>query len=181
MIFQLGALAATLTITQIWRTNSSGDIDSEAVLSQSRPDKNHRSLLLIWRLCLVIAAFWLIGVFCGTRYIDAVSMMLAATGVLFSISNWIPYALIALEISTRSRAKHANGSQREVESVRTDDTLAILAIHNMSITVPQIIASILIWFATKGLELMGSQFNVAWVFLICSPPALIAAWLLGGK
>lgn len=181
MLFQIGALAATLSITQIWRPYSSEKDDIEVLLAQNKTDENLRKLLLFWRLCLVIAAFWLTGVFCASSHIDAMSLMLAATGILFAISNWIPYALIALEISTRSRTEAHVRDVRESETVHQDDTLTILAIHNMSITIPQICASGMIWVATRGLELAGSHLEVSWIFLICSPPALIAAWMLGVK
>ena len=178
VIFQLGAFIATLSVTQLWNPNSHKNGDYEALPRETSTERSRRTLMCTWKTCLIVAAFWLLGVFCASKYVDMVSLMLGAMGVLFSIANWVPYALIAQEISTRSQTGSLLSPQAGTSSGQSDETVTMLAIHNMSITIPQIVASVVLWAATKGLEVLGSHFDVSWIFLICTPPALLAAWTL---
>jgi hypothetical protein len=58
-----------------------------------------------------------------------------------------------------------------------DDTPLLLAVHNMAITVPQIVASVASWVLMQFLALFGLDQDVVWVFALCIPPALWAACL----
>lgn len=58
-----------------------------------------------------------------------------------------------------------------------DDTPLLLAVHNMAITVPQIVASVASWVLMQLLALFGLEQDVVWIFAICIPPALWAACL----
>lgn len=130
----------------------------------------------------------------------AVSLLLGGNGILFALANWVPYALIACEASAQARSRllamtesgalaDANGipmlpaddedgedGGRDKTDLH-DDTPLLLAVHNMAITVPQIVASVASWVLMQILALFGLEQDIVWVFALCIPPALWAACL----
>ncbi|ETS75360.1 hypothetical protein PFICI_12304 [Pestalotiopsis fici W106-1] len=129
------------------------------------------------------------------------SLFLGSNGLLFSLANWVPYTLIAYEAAVRARARTANsprpnqnqnpanhekdgpsndqapGNEDENPDTECDDdhsTPRLLAVHNMSITVPQIMALVVVWLLDQGLDALGMVPDVLWTFVLCVP-ALIWA------
>ncbi|KAF7530194.1 hypothetical protein G7054_g9638 [Neopestalotiopsis clavispora] len=129
------------------------------------------------------------------------SLLLGSNGLLFSLANWVPYTLIACEAAVHARARmseptqlggagHATEEEKDgpdgKDGTRTDDgnynvealgefsTPRLLAVHNMSITIPQITALVVVWFLDQGLEALGMAPDVLWTFGLCIP-ALIWA------
>lgn len=109
----------------------------------------------------------------------------------------MPYALIACEASAQARSKLLAMTESGVTtngddipmlpaagddsdsgiSEFHDDTPLLLAVHNMAITVPQIVASFASWVLMQLLALSGLEQDVVWIFALCIPPALWAACL----
>jgi solute carrier family 45 protein 1/2/4 len=108
-----------------------------------------------------------------------ISLLLGANGMLFALANWVPYALIADEASALARAKAMTAAEGEggCEEEEGDDTPKLLAVHNMSITAPQIVASAASWLLMQGLAVMGLEQRAVWLFVMCIPAAIWAACL----
>jgi hypothetical protein len=92
-------------------------------------------------------------------------LLLSAIGSIFALTNWIPYALIAYEVSA-------------LEEDQGQSTAMLLAVHNTAICLPQIIASGVGWVLVAVVESLGYRFHVSLVFLACVPACLLAAYLV---
>ncbi|KAI1298792.1 hypothetical protein F5Y03DRAFT_367039 [Xylaria venustula] len=58
-----------------------------------------------------------------------------------------------------------------------DETPVLLAVHNMAITVPQVVAAVISWLLMNTLDAMGIQKNIWWIYAMSVPAALWAACL----
>ncbi|KAI1433204.1 hypothetical protein GGR50DRAFT_517823 [Xylaria sp. CBS 124048] len=135
------------------------------------------------------------------------SILLGANGALFSLSNWVPYSLIAYEAATRARSRRTRRVYEEAsvfgqqnsggdygfdkdglgetgnmvgesdEETHTDDTPILLAVHQMAITIPQVVAGIASSLLMKVLEALGIQQGVWCIFALSVPAAVWAACL----
>lgn len=214
LLFHTAALVTLVTVSIVWRQSGSprqagAETDDENILRRHNIKLAHtRNTLMgwVWRPSLAALAASLAGicllVFTATRPFPStiattVSLLLGANGVLFALSNWVPYALIACEASAQARSRllvmadsnsatdgddilaspadSDGGDSDNAES--QDDTPLLLAFHNMAITVPQIVASVASWVLMQLLALSGLEQDVVWVFALCIPPALWAACL----
>ncbi|KAK6218312.1 hypothetical protein LQW54_002841 [Pestalotiopsis sp. IQ-011] len=118
------------------------------------------------------------------------SVLLGSNGFLFSLANWVPYTLIAYEAAVQARARMAQSCPRddavyaaneEKDGALDEDgnsnqeyddehsTSRLLAVHNMSITVPQIMALVVVWLLDQGLDALGMSPDVLWTLGICIP------------
>lgn len=167
-------LAANVAVPFLWKSGGvrlpeDGEKDPRIEATATTGDP---TLLQAWRICLVVPAVWTMGLALTSPGPWVVSMTLAATGAFFAIGNWVPNALVSHEIAARTAAVSlADGLGDEPES----DTAMLLALHNMSITVPQILSSVAsaALFALAGW--MDMPADVSWVFVMACPAAVVAA------
>lgn len=219
LLFHSAALVTLVVVSMVWRrsVNRSAftgrqpdtETDDETTLHHHSIKLAHtRNKLMrwVWRPSLAALAASLTGIclliLMATRPFSptiatTVSLLLGGNGILFALSNWVPYALIACEASAQAQSQlltiagdniatsetgimSLQADADEVESDHgnfQDDTPLLLAFHNMAITVPQIVASVASWFLMQLLTLFGFERDVVWVFTLCIPPALWAACL----
>lgn len=138
----------------------------------------------VWKPCLAALAISLTGIcfLAGAMKPSpdaktALSLLLGTNGVLFALANWVPYALIGCESSSARIQPWALTTTDSNRKSGEDLTPTLLAIHNMAVTVPQIVASVASWSLMQGLAVLGFEQNIVWIFVICIPPALWAACL----
>ncbi|KAG8164607.1 hypothetical protein KVR01_004882 [Diaporthe batatas] len=219
LIFHMAALATLVVVSTIWRRSGRR---SRFARAQPRAETHGDSMVhrhsiklahtrntlmgLIWKpslaslaasltaVCLLVSAA--IRPFSST-ITSTVSLLLGGNGILFALSNWVPYALIACEASAQARSRLLAMAESDVftdeddilmlsaeggdgnhdNSDLHDDVPLLLAVHNMAITVPQIVASVASWVLMQFLALFGLEEDVVWIFALCIPPALWAAFL----
>lgn len=214
LLFHTAALVTLVAVSIIWRQSGSPrqarvETDDENMLRRHNIKLAHtRNTLMgwVWRPSLAALAASLAGicllVFMATGPFSStiattVFLLLGGNGVLFALSNWVPYALIACEASAQARSRllvmadsdtatdgdylptsPADGEHGDPGNAEFhDDTPLLLAVHNMAITLPQIVASVASWVLMQLLALLGLEQDVVWVFALCIPPALWAACL----
>lgn len=214
LLFHTAALVTLVSVSIVWRRSGNprqpdAEIDDESMLRRHNIRLAHtRNTLMVWvwRPSLAALAASLTGicllVFMATRPFSStiatsISLLLGGIGVLFALSNWVPYALIACEASAQARSRllavSESGATTDGDDIPMlpsagadgpsddfelhDDTPLLLAVHNMAITVPQIVASVASWVLMQLLALFGLEEDVIWVFALCVPPALCAACL----
>lgn len=216
LLFHTAALVTLVTVSIVWRQSGNprqagAEADDENMLRRHSIKLAHtRNTLMgwVWRPSLAALAASLAGIclliFMATRPFPStiattVFLLLGGNGVLFALSNWVPYALIACEASAQARsrllvmadsgtatdgdnilASSADSDGGDSDNAEShDDTPLLLAVHNMAITVPQIVASVASWVLMQLLALFASglEQDVVWVFALCIPPALWAACL----
>ncbi|KAI1825402.1 hypothetical protein F4861DRAFT_198774 [Xylaria intraflava] len=131
------------------------------------------------------------------------SILLGANGALFGLSNWVPYSLIAYEAAARARSRPVHRVQAETEAPsigwrenfdansgfgggrvgedsdaeHSDDTPTLLAVHQMAITIPQVVAGLVSSLIMKVLEALGIQQGVWCIYALSVPAAIWAACL----
>jgi hypothetical protein len=71
----------------------------------------------------------------------------------------------------------ANMWGEDGEEDHADETPVLLAVHNMAITVPQVVAAVVSWLLMNALDAMGIQQNIWWIYAMSVPAALWAACL----
>lgn len=115
--------------------------------------------------------------FGGGSSVTAASFLLGSVGVLFAVSNWIPHALIMHEISSLRQRPEDGGQGIQSTSGGQDDTATLVAIHNMAICIPQIIAAgaVAVLFVVLSSP-DNKEDQVSWAFLLTVPAALVGVW-----
>ncbi|KAJ0121185.1 MFS general substrate transporter [Diaporthe amygdali] len=186
LLFHSAALVTLVVVSMVWRrsVNRSAftgrqpdtETDDETTLHHHSIKLAHtRNKLMrwVWRPSLAALAASLTGICLlilmatspfSPTIATTVSLLLGGNGILFALSNWVPYALIACEASAQAQSQlltiagddiatsetgimSLQADADEVESDHgnfQDDTPLLLAFHNMAITVPQIVANELI-------------------------------------
>ncbi|POS76764.1 sucrose transporter [Diaporthe helianthi] len=219
LLFHTAALVTIVVVSIIWQRSGNrsrfgrGQPHAETHednMLQSRDIKlaHTRTILmdLIWKPSLACLAASLAGVCLlvsaairpfSSTITTAISLLLGGNGIMFALSNWVPYALIACEASAQARSRllamAASDASINEDDMRTlpadgesggpddsdfhDDVPLVLAVHNMAVTVPQIVASVASWILMQLLALFGLEQDVVWIFALCIPPALWAACL----
>jgi len=109
--------------------------------------------------------------------------IIAIAGTSWAVTIWIPFALISAEIAEDSQDKipGANMVDLKMGTPRRyggrGQTAAILGLHNMAISVPQIISALFCAFLFRSFEVIGVKDGAAWVFRFAGLAAGYAAFL----
>ncbi|KAF2666311.1 MFS general substrate transporter [Microthyrium microscopicum] len=171
-----------------------------SVKSSMRPTLQKRITTLLTKLQipgLTLRRTWLYShlLFCGcmwatlfTRSVLSATLLVGAVGICWAVTMWAPFALIASEISRRDAIRRgvlrARGRDAQLLAAGEDDSAdqagVVLGIHNVSISAPQVIAtlvgSVLFHYLQKPRGTPGDT-SVAWFFRLGGLCALGAAWL----
>ncbi|OAP58082.1 hypothetical protein AYL99_07172 [Fonsecaea erecta] len=121
----------------------------------------------------------------------AASIMTALVGVSWSLSLWAPFALISAEISRRDEARRKRQRQRlmngedldeidDKEADQEDQAGIILGLHNVAISAPQILATLMSSAVFKLLQKPRNEpgdVSVGWTLRIGGLGALVAAFI----
>ncbi|KAK5996706.1 hypothetical protein PT974_02046 [Cladobotryum mycophilum] len=195
LLFHSVSLITLAVVSMVWQRKDKGDTgniqldsDSENGESDDQDDSEltrTRDTLMrrVWKPSLAALAASLVGVcllasiakqfsFAATM----VSLLLGGNGMLFALSNWVPYSLISHEASAQARARVIITEEGDTVDDE-DDTPTLLAVHNMAITVPQMVASVTSWLLMQSLAVLGMKQDVVWIFALSIPSALWAACL----
>lgn len=120
----------------------------------------------------------------------AATIMVACMGVAWSLSLWAPFALIAAEISKRDEARRFrhrrkllsgdNDSLNGAEEEEEDRAGIILGLHNVAVSAPQVVATLICSAVFKALQKPRSEpgdVSVAWTLRLGGIAGLVAAFL----
>lgn len=148
-----------------------------------------------WLVSQVIFALCMASTF-FIRTPAAATAMAAVVGIPWSLTIWAPFALISAEIAQReelNRRKHHRFGQRESAIGGTDPDLpkqgeeregyvdqagVILGLHNVAISTPQILATLISSVVFQTLQKprgVPGDHSVAWVLRMGGVAALVAA------
>jgi solute carrier family 45 protein 1/2/4 len=122
----------------------------------------------------------------------AATILVAFIGIPWSITMWAPFALIAAEVRKRDQLRQSSRSvPREIapdeingaadpQSGEVTETGLILGIHNVAISAPQVVATLIsagIFQALQKPRGQAGDGSVAWVLRFGGVLALVAAGL----
>lgn len=97
------------------------------------------------------------------------TVLLGTMGAVFTVANWIPYALIMQEAASMRELY----SQQELQP----GAAGLLSVHNAAICLPQIFAAGVASLFFLITEEYGIMSDVSWVFVGSIGPAVAAAYL----
>jgi len=125
------------------------------------------------------------------RSVPAATVLVGFIGIPWAVTNWAPFALISAEISKREairrgliRPPRSRDAQLlaagEDDSQGADKAGVVLGLHNVAISAPQIVATLISSVIFKALQkprgTPGDE-SVAWTLRFAGVCALMAIWL----
>lgn len=185
LMFHCVVLATTIALQMLPKARSKPSYlhfqeDSSVVADDSYIKKYVTQLFRVWSSVLILSAFAFAAVALLSGVDRAAAVIIASMGAYFAVSNWIPYALIGIDLAMETRA----ADTREETGLRIDfpracDELdgatAILTIHNAAICIPQVASAVIYTLFFRLIEKGGWRVDASSVFLIASPAVLVAA------
>lgn len=97
------------------------------------------------------------------------TVLVAIAGLPWAVTQWVPWAVIGYETS-----KLGLSGQDESEDSKSG---AILGVHNMAISLPQVLSGAVSSATYKIAEEAGSQVPTAWVLASSGIAAFVASFL----
>lgn len=131
------------------------------------------TLRLAWMLSQFLIAFCMLMTF-FIKNTTAATILTATMGLPWALSLWAPFALVSAEISRRDAEARRSGVRG-----REDQAGVILGLHNVAISAPQILATLVssgIFKATQKPRGSAGDDSVGWVLRFGGCAALIAAY-----
>ena len=120
----------------------------------------------------------------------AATIMTALIGITWSLTLWAPFALISAEITRRSEAKRQRQRQRLMNGIdegeeddddeATDQAGIILGIHNVAVSSPQVLATLICSIVFKLLQKprnVPGDVSVGWTLRIGGLATLVSAFI----
>ena len=113
------------------------------------------------------------------RNVTSATILVALIGIPWAITQWIPFALIAVEIR-RNEARAQRYADDDHAEGGAEQAGVILGIHNVAIAAPQVVATLVSSGIFRALQKergsVGDD-SVGWVLRFGGLAALVAAWL----
>lgn len=116
--------------------------------------------------------------------------MVAVMGVAWSLSLWAPFALISAEISKRDEVRRFRHRRKLLQSdahsaidgedESEDRAGVILGLHNVAVSAPQVVATLICSAVFKALQKPRNEpgdVSVAWTLRLGGVAGLVAAFL----
>ncbi|PPJ52332.1 hypothetical protein CBER1_10222 [Cercospora berteroae] len=135
--------------------------------AESKP----RDLVWLWLVTQPILGLLLVLTL-AAAYQWQGTVLIAVAGLPWAVTQWVPWAVIGYETSrlglTGSRGGDESGDSQSG---------AILGVHNMAISLPQVLAGAIASAMYKIAESAGSQVPTAWVLASGGLAAFVASFL----
>lgn len=177
------------------------DPGSSTLQQKSRPSTVERALKSLqipgftlrraWLLAQLLFSLCMFSTFFISTPLGA-TVMVGIVGVSWSLTLWAPFALISAEISKRHEARRTQNRRKVVrghedafydgdEDVDQEEDRAgiILGLHNVAISAPQVIATLICSAIFKWLQKPRNEpgdVSVAWTLRLAGVAGLVAAW-----
>jgi solute carrier family 45 protein 1/2/4 len=148
--------------------------------SEKSPDASRRyyfqkfSMMDAWTASHIFTAVALFSTILISSQISG-TIVIASLGVPWALTLWIPYAFIGAELASIKES-----TSMEIDELQVKSAGAILSIHNMAISAPQIMAALICAMIFWVAETAGSSDGVGWTMRIGGVASLVAAWLSRG-
>lgn len=188
--------------TDISRTESQIGLTASTMLgTKSRSSIIHRALNVLqipgltlrraWLASQLLFALCMFSTFFISSYQAAIAMT-AIMGISWSLTLWAPFALISAEISVRDEARRRKERQNKVAPTEawhhhpendedgSDQAGIVLGIHNVAVSAPQILSTLICSAVYKALQKPRDEpgdVSVGWTLRIGGVAALAAAFI----
>lgn len=176
-----GAMSASMT--SFFPSTPSPDSHSRLTRLLSACQIPGLTLRRAWLLSHLLFAFAMCLTFLITSPTGA-TVLVAIVGVAWSLTQWAPFGLISAEISKRdalARSKRSGRGELAAAAAAAEDQAGIiLGLHNVAMSAPQIISTLVSSAIFKAVQKdrgqAGDQ-SVAWVLRFGGVAALVAAYM----
>ncbi|KXT00756.1 hypothetical protein AC578_2931 [Pseudocercospora eumusae] len=129
----------------------------------SSDDSHIRDLIYLWMFTQPILGILEILTLAAAYQWQGI-VLVGAAGIPWAVTQWVPFAIIGFEVSRLTREGEGNKAG------------AILGVHNMAISLPQVFAGLVASGVYRAVEEVGSK-PTAWVLAISGLAAFVAAFL----
>ena len=111
---------------------------------------------------------------------------MGVAGIPWAVTQWVPFAVVGYETSRLGltpRDEDAGEEGGGVEGVDEEQgeeesqSGAILGVHNLAISLPQVVSGLVSSGTYKIAEVAGSEVPTAWVLASSGLAAFVASWL----
>jgi solute carrier family 45, member 1/2/4 len=164
------------------RHSQAARIEEQAGNNLSDTDSASLSLIWLWLSTQIVLGILLVLTL-GAAYEWQGITLIALAGLPWAVTQWAPWALIGYETSRKGHsAADDEGEENEEEEEAADSHAgAILGVHNMAISLPQVVSGAVSSATYKVAEKAGSGVPTAWVLAISGVAAFVAVFLLWRK
>ena len=105
-------------------------------------------------------------------------VLIAAAGIPWAVTQWVPFAIVGYETSRLGLTPSGgDGEGGEGEDEVDSQSGAILGVHNLAISLPQVLSGLVSSGTYKIAEVAGSEVPTAWVLASSGIAAFVASWL----
>ena len=176
-LFSVVAFAANLLLPLLLR------VSTEAGLTARKPPAKF-GIAQAWTCAHIFFALAMFATVMVTSQ-AAATFLVASVGLSWALTHWAPFAIIGNELGSELAARQSFDSSTHGSS--SDDMMlnaskevqagAVLGLHNVAISAPQMIASLACSIIFALAKSMGSQDGTGWVLRAGGCAALCAAYL----
>lgn len=99
-------------------------------------------------------------------------VLIALAGIPWAVTQWVPFAIVGYEISSLGLT-----GVRDEDNSDESDSGAIMGVHNMAISLPQVLSGLVSSLTYKIAETGGSEVPTAWVLASSGIAAFVASFL----
>ncbi|EME44775.1 hypothetical protein DOTSEDRAFT_152804 [Dothistroma septosporum NZE10] len=105
-------------------------------------------------------------------------VLVAVAGIPWVVTQWVPFAVVGYETSRLGLTpQDDDGEGGQGEDETDSQSGAILGVHNLAISLPQVLSGLVSSGTYKIAEVAGSGVPTAWVLASSGIAAFVASWL----
>ena len=176
-LFSIVAFAANLLLPLLLR------VSTEAGLTTNKPPAKF-GIAQAWTCAHIFFALAMFATVMVTSQ-AAATFLVASVGLSWALTHWAPFAIIGNELGSELAARQSfdsstHGSPPDGMMLNASKEVqagAVLGLHNVAISAPQMIASLACSIIFALAKSMGSQDGTGWVLRAGGCAALCAAYL----
>jgi solute carrier family 45, member 1/2/4 len=166
LLFSIVAFAATLILPAVV---GSGHHQSSRIMPRNfhthQQDARLSTLLMIWSAGLAFSALLMVASWWTTNWRLA-TILVAANGVSWAISNWVPFALVGRLTAQDEESDGSDHTQAGLHASSAGRSNgAVSGVHNAAISAPQILAALICSGILSTAQRSGSSYGPGWVLL----------------
>lgn len=171
------ALGTTILLPHVAQTTPNESYFSEKV-GASRRFEWMRQTHVLWTMSHILYASCMITtLFVSTS--TAGTLLFSLIGISWGVTQWAPFAIIGEEIAMY-QAERESAPESGGKMWISNQSGAIMGVHNAAISLPQILAalgcSFIFWVGKKNCVGAGVGDSIGWVLRASGMAALVAAW-----
>ncbi|PQE21685.1 General alpha-glucoside permease protein [Rutstroemia sp. NJR-2017a WRK4] len=175
ILFATVSLLTNLTLPHLTESVSASS-------TKTKPRSRFRipglTLPLTWTLSHILSSILIFCTLISSSFLPT-SILVSLLGISWAVTQWIPLALINLEIANSQSATASKSRQRTRNAPDGEELQAgtILGLYNISIATPQIVAAVqgsAVFWMLGRVGVMGGE-AMGWVIRLGSLAALVAA------